>query len=246
MKTRLFFISLALFSTQAFAQTESSPPQEKESLEYHPYVPAWKRPFKPEPVNNTAIRMEKNAKAHIAAFKDGVLLVRLRTSEIAIKKLEDSGNKQMAASVRQQREKDNQKLAAAFRKHFTFCPVYFFYSYDSEKVKAGQFTGIMLDHNLKPDSSILPPDKKIYISEITELEQYRQQPDLPQESNNPEVSFKALVIRDGKFHQLAKPFPYFIKASTNIPPRKRSETEMVMLLDKNLQDYYKATNKTSK
>jgi hypothetical protein len=246
MKNPLLYIFLALLSTSALAQTETSSPPEKEALNNQPYVPAWKRPFKPEPVNNTAIRLERNAKAHIATFKDGVLLVRLRTSEIGIKKLEASGNEQMAATVRKQREKDNQKLAAAFRKHFTFCPVYFFYSSESDKVKAGQFTGIMLDEQLKPDSSILPPDKKIYISEITELEQYRQRPDLPQESNNPEVSFKALVIRDGKFHQLAKPFPFFIKASTNIPPRKRSETEMVMLLDKKLHDYHKAASKTAK
>lgn len=245
MKKIVLYMLLLLSGQYAMAQTGEPAKQEKESLNNQPWAPGKTKtkPVKPQVINSAATSRDKNAREHISSLKNGALLVRLRTSDIAIKKLEDAGNKEMAASIRKQRQSENKKLADAFRQHFTFCPVYFFFSSDSDKIKNGQPDGILLNQDLKRDPSIALGGKKIYVTEITDLEQFRSQPDNPSESHNPEVSFKALVVRDAHLHQLAKPFPFFIKASTNIPPRRRSETEMVKLLDKKLQEYYAVTTK---
>ena len=41
-------------------------------------------------------------------------------------------------------------MVADFNDNFKFCPVYYFYDTCAEKVKQGQFDGVLLDGNLKP------------------------------------------------------------------------------------------------
>ena len=185
--------------------------------------------------------LKQRSASQIRNMKNGVLLVRLRTSEIAIRNLKKSGNEKMAATLQRQQDAANQRIIYAFQKQFSFCPVFFFYSSDTDKVKAGKTSGFFLNNQLQVDPNLAIPDTNYFVAEITELEQFRANPDSPEESVNAEVSFKALVIRDYKFHQLAKPFPFFIKAASNFPPRKRSEVEMVDMLDARLEAYYKST-----
>lgn len=236
----LFLFSFAVFST-AFAQTEPDSTSKK-ALQNKPEVPGQTgmvQPKKKEISPSSSQGLKIKAASQVKNLKNGVLLVRLRTSDIAIRNLKQSGNEKMAATVQRQQDAANQLLVHAFESQFTFCPIYYFYSSETGQVKNGKTKGYFLNNKLQPDPNLALPDTNFFVAELTELEQFRTDPDSPQESVNAEVTFKALVVRDYKFHQLAKPFPYFIKASSNFPPRKRSEAEMVNLLNARLMTYYK-------
>ena len=236
----LFLFSFTVFSG-ANAQTKPDTTSKK-ALQNRPEVlgqPGRVQPKK-KVVNPTSSQALKGkAATQILNLKKGVLLVRLRTSDIAINNLKKSGNEKMAATVKRQQDAANQLLVHAFENQFNFCPVYYFYSSETEQVKTGKTKGYFLNSKLDPDPNIAISDTNYFIAELTDLEQFRVNPDSPEESVNAEVTFKALVLRDYKFHQMAKPFPYFIKASSNFPPRKRSEVEMVNLLNARLTAYYK-------
>jgi hypothetical protein len=237
MASLLLFL---LISASAFAQQDSLATK-KEALHTQPEIGETSRKAnRPANKKKQTIPSDAQAKTHIQNLKSGVLLVRLRTSEKAINSLEKAGNEQMAATLKRRQEAENKRLIAAFQQHFKFCPVYFFFSTHSENIKTGNYSGGFVNENLEPVAEPQITDRNYYVAEITDLEQFRPEPDDPNASNNAEVSFKALVLRDNDFHQLNKPFPYFIKASQNIPPRKRSEPEMVVLLNDNLASFYKA------
>ena len=234
----LFLLSIVALPV-AFAQITPDTTSKK-VLKNQPEVTEQVKPA-PKKIKepSTSLLLKTKAASQIQNLKNGVLLVRLRTSDIAIRNLKKSGNEKMAATVQRQQDAANQRLVHAFKNQFTFCPVYFFYSSETSQVKSGKTSGYFLDNKLQPDPTIALPDTNFFVAELTELEQFRVDPDSPQESVNAEVTFKALVLRDHKFHQLAKPFPFFIKAASNFPPRKRSETEMVDLLNARLFSYHK-------
>ena len=216
--------------------------QPKKALKNQPEVSTQVQPPKQEikPLSSNELKIK--AVDQIRQLKNGVLLVRLRTSDIAIKNLKKKGTEKKAATVQRQQDAANQRLVYAFEKQFNFCPVFFFYSSETYQAKTGKTSGYFLNNKLQPDPLIAIPDTNFFVAELTELEQFRLDPDSPQESINAEVTFKALVLRDHKFHQLTKPFPFFIKASSNFPPRKRSEAEMVNLMNARLQEFYKQVN----
>lgn len=203
----------------------------------------------PETENKTMFRRKRSlhppaqnlklrSAGQIRNLKNGVLLVRLRTSEIAIKNLRKNGNEGMANTLQRRQDAANQRIMAAFMREFQFCPVYFFFSSDTEKVKAGKTSGFLLNDRLQVTNHLALPDTNFFVAELTDIESYRPDPEDLEESASAEVTFKALVVRDRKFHQLAKPFPFFVKAATNFPPKPRSELEMVALLNAKLQAYY--------
>jgi hypothetical protein len=181
---------------------------------------------------------EKRAANQIKELKKGILLVRLRTQENAIKSLEKANNKAGAEKIRAQQAQANKQLINAFQANFTFCPVYFFYSSETENVKNGNTNGIFLDNNLNFDANIKLPEKSFFIAEVTNVEQERPDPNDLNSNNNSEASFPALVMRDSLFNQLADPFPYFVKLRQSFPPRKRTEPEYVSILNKRLLKFH--------
>lgn len=181
---------------------------------------------------------EKRASNQIKELKNGVLLVRLRTQENAIKSLEKANKQTAADKIRAQQAQANKQLINAFQTNFTFCPVYFFYSWDTEKVMNGTTSGIFLDLNLNYDPNLKLPEKPFFIAELTNVEQERPDPNDLTSSNNSEASFPALVMRDSSFNQLADPFPYFVKVRQSFPPKKRTEPELVSILEKRLRKFY--------
>lgn len=237
----LLLLSFTGFSA-AFAQTLPDSTG-KNSLNSMPLIEGREIPKRKTPKNYSRYARTIRAGKQIEQLKKGVLLVRLRTSENAIANLKKAGNEKMAATIQRQQKAANQRLMYAFNQEFKFCPVYFFYSTHSDKVLAGLPKGIFLNKDLEVDANIMLPDTNFFVAEVTELQQFREDSDPSRTSINAEVTFRALVLRDKKFHQLAKPFPFFIKAASNFPPRKRSESEMVSLLNEKLVAYYESSGR---
>lgn len=85
---------------------------------------------------------------------NGVLLVRLHTSEAGIQALRKQGEYRLADEKRKAQLEENRTLMDAFRKEFSFCNVYFFYSNHTDDVMNGRWQGIFLNPDLQEDSSI--------------------------------------------------------------------------------------------
>ncbi len=238
-KSVLLFLLLFVCLSTSFSQIVPDTTG-KSALKNRPETEAREIPKIKEVRPVTAYDLKVKSAEQIQQLKKGILLVRLRTSEIAINNLRKSGKEQMAATMERQQEAANQRLMHAFQKNFKFCPVYFFFSSATDKVMQGETRGFLLNNKLKVDNQIALPDTNFFVAELTDLKQFQEDPNSPQANINEEISFRALVMRDKNFNQLANPFPYFIKASSNFPPRKRSEVEMVDLLNSRLKSYYKS------
>jgi hypothetical protein len=238
-KLLLPFFLLSCLS-MAHAQTTPS----KSSLQKHPEKETTTQNNQDQPTVLSGTR-EQRAKKQIAEMKDGVLLVRLRTQENAIRQLQKI-DKRQADALKHAQLKENKQLAEAFLKNFTFCPVYFFYSTDSDKLINGETTGILLNEKLEKDPAIILGEKPVFVAEITNIEQFRPEQFSTQPSSDAEISFRALVVRDGKLNQLASPFPYYVKIQQLMPPRKRTETELVRKLNEDLVQFYKLVTGKSK
>src|SRR4051812_8221178 len=83
----------------------------------------------PKPPSKAEIMREQ-----IHILKNGVLLFELSKKENTIKAMIDAGKQKEAQRTRSETETYNEEIVSAFKKYFTFCPVYFFYSEDADKV----------------------------------------------------------------------------------------------------------------
>ena len=241
---KIFILFLFLFGNITLILAQQSPADSvrKDALEEKPKSEneaGYSRIKRTEAKKSPKTMTQEQLRENLNNLKNGFLLVRLRTSENAIKSLEKAGNQTMANTVKVQQQKNNLRLKAAFRENFTYCPVYFFYSSDSDKLLRGETKGILLNENLEKDSSLTFPQKPFLVAELTDVQ--------PSNADriggaSGENTFRALVLRDNQLQQLKRPFPFFVKASQSFPPEKRSEAQMVALLNKKL---LKATEKAN-
>lgn len=194
--------------------------------------------------NNFSTLRFKVARAQIAALKNGgALLVRLKTNERTIKNLKASGNMDLAAQVERETLLKNQVIMAAYLLEFKFCPVYFFYSTESDSVKHQKLNGILLDTTLTVNSSIVCSAPFYLIAESDQI--YNSSLGIVKESlaassverGNPVRSVR-IVIKNRYFIQLHKPFPYF-----QIKGNASSTVSTAQLAAKGLVNIYSSISK---
>lgn len=170
------------------------------------------------------------AKSDIDKLKDGALLVRLSTSENKITALRNAGREKQASKAETWQRTQNEKIVKAFKTHFDFAPVYFFYSDKSNQVRKGDFDRIFLNEKLELDTTIELSRQNIYTAEYTamkqdtfvqlshyELEQigdFRSKW-VPRYYGQANLGFRAFVVKNQNFEQMVEPFPYY--ARTNAP-----------------------------
>lgn len=189
---------------------------------------------------------------HINAMKESVLLVRLNTLQNSIKALDEKGLPEEAAELENAIRVQNLAVMNAFQNKFKFCPVYFYYSYDVAKVKAGDYDGALfngegekvIEHNL--DSM------ECYIAEFGKLEADTSMSFLGYDwvstgdftgerverySYPSFFNFAALKVKGPDFYQLRDPFPYYVKTYGTFI-FNRSPFEIVDRLNERLFLYY--------
>lgn len=196
------------------------------------------------------------APKQIRELKNTMLLVRLKTGENQIKAYKEAGYMEKASELEAKIGAENREIASAFRDHFDFCPVYFFYSSASKAIRERKTQGKLLDDGLKPVGGIARPVPTFYIAEFGNIEKtdekYYESTELRenQEGNkveqdvyygSPDMGFSALVMRDDDFVQLRDPFPYYVRTFESLPIFKRKKSKAVMKLNKKLHEYYNTT-----
>ncbi len=210
-----------LMSSQAFAQANIHPVNY--SKEGQRYVD-----------QDESLRDHQAASTQIRDLRKGALLVRLKTRQNTIDAFKEKGYLKMAKKVEKEQQTSNKNLMKAFREHFDFCKVYFFFSDDSDKVLGQTFTGIFLNKDLEKDVSIVSNEKHIFTAEIGSLitDPSITYPDGTESSPTSGMSESVLVIKNHQFEQLRRPFPYYVKISDRFLDKKIDK------LNKRLHRFY--------
>lgn len=205
-----------------------------------------------------ALVFPQTSRQQIKEMKEGVMLVRLKTSEKVIEGLKDAGLFDKAKEVRQEQKQENQEIAAAYHKSFDFCPVYFFYSDCSGKVREGDFEDCLMDHNLEKIKPAPEIGGNYFISEFSHVRKtepvYFDKNIMAYDTTGYKIKQKtyyggtelgpdAVIIMDRYFRQLRGPFPSYVRTYEGFPILRRKKPKAVAKLNEALQEYYKKTVK---
>lgn len=175
------------------------------------------------PLNAQDANKEKsplNTQEFITDFRSSALLVRLQDKSQTIAVLINQGQTKPAEQLSKQQRLENREILLSFSQTFDFCPVYFFYSKDSEAVRNGELEGIIFDENL----NIVTKDlSKYYTAEFGET---------------PDLGIDGLIIKDQKLLVFDNNLPFFERRYVFFNLKERSKAEMVAAYNKRLQEYY--------
>lgn len=211
----------------------------------------------------TSPRKERKAatRQQIAQLHQGALLVRLQTKSNSIAALRRIGKVSAADKIEANQLELNKEIVQAFSANLDFCPTYFFFSDQSEKVYNKQLEEIVfLDKNLQPDSTIQLKTTNFLTAEFGQvtqdtLKKFDTYYDT-EGKNGPtkearyqgssSMGFGALVIKSEQFVQLRKPFPFYVKTYDSVSPFKRPSSTTVALMNTKLHKYYKKAQKRNR
>jgi hypothetical protein len=163
-------------------------------------------------------------------LKNGVLLVRLKTNNTKIEAYKKTNKHKEADDLTEKTQKANKEIIQSFKTHFTFCPVYFFMSDDSENVTTQNWIAVnFVDENLLP-LSLQPQITSFFIAEFGATDT---------ESG---TGMTGLIVKTPDFIQLNKPFPYF---STTVDPiqQRVNTAPAIQKLNAKLVKYHKKVMK---
>jgi hypothetical protein len=173
-------------------------------------------------ISSVAISQGKRDKASsdILMLKDGALLIKLKTSDNLINGLIRAGKTEQAEQAKKDQAALNSDIIKAFKEHYNFSKVYFFYSRNSAEVKRGELKGILMNYDLHTDSTF--SGKNFLTAEFSESA-----------SNG----LEGFIVGDNQFNALRSPFPFMIRLNKNGIIR-RTNTEIVKELNKEFYNFY--------
>jgi hypothetical protein len=163
--------------------------------------------------NCKSVNLQKDtATDQLNNLQSGVMLIRLPTNEAKIAKLKTMGRNDLAKKESAEMAQFHTDILKTFEKHFTFCPVYYYYSDKSMEVKNGNFDGNLFDAKLNNVSALPFSKKQKFYAEFG----FVHQEELTVEKNGQSVKVaglggkKAFVIRTHEGIQPLSPFPYTV------------------------------------
>ncbi len=176
----------------------------------------------------------KSAHEQISNLKDGVLLVRLFTKSKGIEAYRRKGATSQADKIERAVKSRNINIVQAFKKEYSFSQVAFFFSDESEAVKTGNFDQVtFLNDSLELDTSVKPLDfGTVFIGELSRIESVNE------DTGQVGRGFSAFIIRDARFNQLKKPFPYYQRSYEGVFFINRTESTVVKKLQAKLEKFY--------
>jgi hypothetical protein len=161
------------------------------------------------------------AKWQINQLKNGALIVRLHNNKTLIEGLRKMGKADLATQKEYEMLAVNKNIVLAFKKYYTFSPVYFYFSSNSDTLLNGARSGIFLDTNLTVDPSIVLKEKfyllaekdDVYNSSIGFVREDTAR--LVKEIGNPSKE-ASMVIKNKYGHQLKDPFPFYVLSRSTV------------------------------
>ncbi len=191
-----------------------------------------------------------NAGQIIKSLPNGAVLVRLTSKAKTIDAIKEK-QPQLSQKIADEQKQRNQEIIDAFNKGFTICPVYYFYDYHSMEVRSQNFSGILLDNNMKPLAEYVKLKDNYLIAEfgetlgdsihllgekITKDEQGR----MVNKTDTTWVYYqgqnlKAVVLFTPDLIAVQRPLPRYVRK--NVFLMSRTPLQMIQLLDQKLRRY---------
>lgn len=196
-------------------------------------------------------QLKSNTK--IKDLRNTAMLVSLHGFAKQINAYRENGNEQMARNIEYKRDEINRTIVDAFITEFDFCPVYFFYNYDSKKIKEKNFDNVFVNSDLKNDSLIefdletfmigslgfSVTDTNISYSYVDVYKNgYNNAAGYTRSSmNESDISHYGFSIMDQNFEYIEKPFPRFVNGYFLVV--KKSIPRIIVRINDKLYKYYK-------
>ncbi len=158
-----------------------------------------------------------------------VIIVRLKENLRRILTLREQGYFAEANEEENNTREDNLAIVNAFKQKFTYIPVLFFYDNDSKEALNGNFEGILLNDDLKRDSSIQLPQRQYLFAEFAQLFYETTQTS----------GMYGLVIYDSQFKNIKDPFPAFTSNAYGL----LNTGEVITKFQKKLKKYFNPNRK---
>ena len=160
----------------------------------------------------------------------GLLVIVLHSNSILINKLNEKGFAKEAKNEAQIQLEKNKRVVKAFKENYSFSHIAFCHIKDLEKVVQEK----RIEY-LKSDINTPFRNEKIFNNSSL----YFCDPEnIFMEHVEQGTLYKGMSILDEDYINLNKPFPYFIRKHEGLFFMRRSEEEMVMILEKKLYKYY--------
>ena len=180
--------------------------------------------------------IDHKASSHqIDSLAKGALFIRLKTKSKQIAILKKNNMHEQATKMKAELKAENLSIIKAFRAHFKYCPVYFFFSHDSKHIKQGDLGKVnFLNDDLLEDQSITYNGDFFLIGEFSLVEGHSNSSGNAkdsQEGYRTTSGFSAFVIKTHQFEQLKRPFPYYVKTNKTIFFLKKSHDSTIILLN---------------
>ena len=201
------------------------------------------------PPSNEELRQRANHS--FVVLKENVLLVRLKSNIKKINALKEYGYDIKAKEFQNNQDVENKKIIKSFKDEFSFCDTYFFFSENSNLVRAKDFSEpIFLDGNLEVDPSVVLPTDSFLIAEfghvMSDPGPYKDFYISDSEDGfnkrtsywaGPNLRFGALIVMNDQFVQIRRPFPRYARTFASFPFFKRSIVNTVARLNTKLFKY---------
>lgn len=173
--------------------------------------------------STSLIGQENNAvKTFITTLNNGALLIRMESRDDALRLLREKGLNEEAAELERKIYLEIKETMLSFEQTFTFCPVYFFYAKNSERIREGQLNGVIF-HAQEEFVEVVNLPEKYYTAEFSETSQ---------------LGITGLIIMDEKLLPLAGPLPHFERKFTWFGLRERSKAQMAEAYNERLWSLY--------
>lgn len=195
----------------------------------------------------TKVERTEKAKQAIEDLEGGTLVLRLKSKNNKISKLEElmasptikdetknKLRKELENTI-DERNRYNLSLTNAFEEHYKFSDIYYIYDTASLSLKKGARSGIFLNKNLELDPSISIPDGTFFVIRTGTTD------------SSTTTGVEALVIMDQNLKDLVRPFPYYVRVNsisrlfTRVFNHKKlvrkDSNEIVQKLERNLRKY---------
>lgn len=196
--------------------------------------------------------MVKNDSSKITAIreiremKNGALFVRLQSGKKTAEALINAGRKNEAEIIIEGKIIENKEIIKAFRNKFNFCPVYFFYADKTDQLLMHEFSTVLLNDSLEPDTTNIIFNGPMYIGEFGVLGQNMRFQDTSAQKNNQvyymedfNSGISAFMIMNSGLSLLKDPFPFYMRV--NEVASKRKYPEIISVLNSKLIGFYRNT-----
>ena len=176
-------------------------------------------------INNNESNIYKKID-HINLLKNGALLVRLTTNEHLINYYLNKDNIEQANIELKKQKKENESIILSFKKTWTFCPVYFFYSNKYIQIKNNNFESVFKDIN----GMQLNKFEKENLKNNFLISYFG--------ANIGSLNFNALVLANQELNQLNRLEPRCVRTYKNMWFLKRKKEKSIQILQKKIEFYW--------